>query len=354
MTGGPPRGVVALEERERTAVDDGWHRSLWKVHGSTTVQVMRSVLSAALMIIVSMMAGSAAAAAAPSPPHVTVIADSVLTAVIWNQEPLAILQRGFETDLEVGVCRRLTGTSCPYEGARVPTLVDVVHALGPRIGPTVLVEVGYDDYPETFAQSVEEAITALLDAGAKRILWANMREWQPQYLPMNAVLVAAAARHPEVTIIDWNAYSQDHYSWFQGDGVHLAYDGAIAMATLFHTALVESLLPPLVARPTRLPVALVGRPYSAQLAAQGGTTPYAWRLTSGPLPRGLRLLADGRLIGTPRRAATLELVFRVTDALGQTAVMQTSLVIRRDTGSPERTRATNSVPPRSASPLTAG
>ena len=289
-----------------------------------TVFGVRSTFGAVLMAIVLTMVGSASASKEHSPPRVTVIGDSVLTGAVSNREPWLILRRGFEINLKVGVCRRLTGSSCLFGGAEVPTLVDVVG----KVGPTVLVEVGYNDYPATFAQSVEEAIATLLDAGVTQILWANLRESQQQYIPMNEALAAAAGRHPEVKMIDWDSYSQDHSSWFQSDGVHLNYDGAVGMARLFHAALAAALLPPLVAVPTRLPVAHIGQPYSAQLVARGGTPPWKWRLTSGPLPRGLRLLGDGRLTGTPHRAADLKLTLRTTDADGRTAEMQTTVTIK--------------------------
>jgi hypothetical protein len=263
------------------------------------------------------------------PPRVTVIGDSILTAVLWNEQPLSILTHGLDMDLKIGICRRLTGVSCPFEGGEVPTLVDLVNELGSNLGHTVLVEVGYNDDPSTFAQSVEESITALLRAGARQIVWVNMREWQQQYIGMNQDLRAAARRHPELTIADWNAYSNSNYSWFQGDGTHLAYDGAIAMANLLHDELAEVVAPPQVIVPPRLPVARVGRPYATRLVAKGGIAPYHWQLTSGPLPRGLRLLADGHITGTPCRSADLWLIFRATDAFGHTAGVRTALDIER-------------------------
>ncbi len=291
---------------------------------------MRAVLRMAVPVVAGLaVIASAGGATAPPTPHVTVIGDSVLTPVESNKQPRSILKRGFDIDMEIGICRRLTGVSCPFRDVEVPTLVDVVSKLGPAIGTTVLIEVGYNDPPATFEQSVEEAIAAVVGAGARHILWVNLRESQQQYISMNQVLRAAAQRHSEVTIIDWNAYSHDHSSWLQDDGVHVSYDGAVGMATFLHAALVEALAAPLVVAPTRLPVARVGEPYSARLLANGGTAPYRWRSTSGPLPSGLHLLADGHIIGSPRRAARLRVVFRATDAFGRVASARTTLVVDR-------------------------
>ncbi|MGA8730703.1 MAG: Ig domain-containing protein, partial [Terracidiphilus sp.] len=65
---------------------------------------------------------------------------------------------------------------------------------------------------------------------------------------------------------------------------------------------------------TSLPSGQVGTAYSATLAATGGTSPYAWSLTSGTLPAGLTLnAATGAISGTPTAAANATaLTFMVT------------------------------------------
>jgi hypothetical protein len=57
-----------------------------------------------------------------------------------------------------------------------------------------------------------------------------------------------------------------------------------------------------------------GRPYTARLVAKGGKAPYRWTRASGPVPRGLRLTAAGRLTGTPTARGRFTFVVRVTDA----------------------------------------
>ena len=282
-----------------------------------------SSFGATVLASLALMGSSAAS----DPPHVTVIGDSVLTAVEWNNTPLSLLEQGLDVQLEIGVCRTLEGISCPYEGGNVPTLLDVVDRLGPQLGPTVLVEVGYNDPANQFAQRVEDSINALLAAGVQHILWVNMREWQQQYIGMNQVLLAAAARHPQLTIVDWERLSHDHYSWFQGDGIHLLYDGAVAMAGLLNTSIKHALAPPLTIRSLQLPVARVGRPYTAHLAATGGLAPYTWRVTSGPLPRGLHLLASGQLTGRPLRRGQLAVTLQAVDSYGVATIRRETLVI---------------------------
>ena len=111
-----------------------------------------------VVLIMGVAALAFGATAAPAPPHVTVIGDSVLTAVEWNEAPLALLQKGLDAYMDIGVCRTVTGVSCPYEGGRVPTLMDVIAGMGVRLGPTVLVEVGSNDDPSTIGRDVDAAV----------------------------------------------------------------------------------------------------------------------------------------------------------------------------------------------------
>ena len=208
----------------------------------------------------------------------------------------------------------------------VPVL-DLVHTLGAQLGPNVVVEVGYNDPPGTFQQSVEQSIAALLAAGVQRIFWVNLHEWRPQYARMNDVLDAAALRHPELTVLDWRAYSNNKWSWFQGDGVHLTYEGAIAMATFLHDSILEG-LSPLTVGDVEAPTATVGRPYDLTLSAAGGMPPYRWS-ESGVRLKGLRLLASGRLYGTPTRAGRVSLQIRVTDSFGYSVSRPVVLVVNQ-------------------------
>jgi hypothetical protein len=272
-----------------------------------------------------------ASAAWAQPNRVTILGDSVLTAVEWNQKPLSTLEQGFpDMDLQIGVCRVLTGESCPYEGGRVPNLLQTVQGLGDEIGATVVVEVGYNDPEDGFGDAVDASIQALLNAGVQRILWLNYHVWDPRFAAMNAALADVAKNYPQVTIVDWQADSSTQYSWFQGDGIHLVYDGAVAMANLIHSALVNAFAPPpppLVVSAAKLPSLQVGRAFTAQLVVAGGVGPYRWRVTTGPLGRGLHLLANGLLTGTPTRAGRIVVGLSVSDSSGESASVRTVLTI---------------------------
>ncbi len=69
-----------------------------------------------------------------------------------------------------------------------------------------------------------------------------------------------------------------------------------------------------------LPNGLTGVPYSAVLAAVGGTAPYTWALTSRRMPAGLTLNAQtGQISGTPTSVTSTPLTFNVNDSTTPTA-----------------------------------
>jgi len=88
---------------------------------------------------------------------------------------------------------------------------------------------------------------------------------------------------------------------------------------------------------TSLPTGTVGVPYSATLAATGGTAPYInWTVASGSLPPGLNLNSSiGVISGTPSSSAGTPFSFSITvkDSKGQISSAQ-SLSISIAQGSP--------------------
>ncbi len=73
------------------------------------------------------------------------------------------------------------------------------------------------------------------------------------------------------------------------------------------------------------------QPYSAALAASGGTGPgtYMWSLAAGSvaLPDGLTLNADGTMIGTPTAAGTFSPTFRVADTASTAVEKRLSITV---------------------------
>jgi len=287
-----------------------------------------SVLVAAVLATTAGQAGSSST----SRERVTFIGDSIASAIAYDQPSKKLLATGIDLDLQLAVCRRLVGDSCPFEGVRPPTLVDLLPTI--QLGSTVVVEVGYNDWEDSFADSVETSLQALRKAGAKRVLWLTLRADRTSYLSMNDVIRAAATRHPELTIVDWNLFSRSHPDWFQDDGLHLDSVGALMMATLIHRSLEDLGLveaPPvaqLAITTKSLPAARVGRAYKARLTASGGTRPIVWTVKAGALPAGLRLTRDGWLRGTPKAAGRPAATLRATDSARHTTARRFVLAVR--------------------------
>jgi hypothetical protein len=76
-----------------------------------------------------------------------------------------------------------------------------------------------------------------------------------------------------------------------------------------------------------LPTATRNTPYSVALTAAGGSAPYTWSSTTGPLPTGLTLSASGTITGTATTPGTYTLTVAVTDAAARTAQYGYTLVI---------------------------
>ena len=292
----------------------------------------RALAGVAAFVVLGML--SVGATAAPrgqtEPQQVTLIGDSVADAIAQTSTAVVEVRREISLNLQVAPCRRVAGDSCPYNGVRPPNLIQLVQSLGPALGPNVVVAVGYNDFESSFSQDVASALAALESAGAKRIFWLTLRAARHPYLTMNAALVAAAANHPDLTIVDWNVYSRSHPDWFQSDGIHLNYAGAMSMATLIHEALEKAgvAAPDVRVKTAKLPVARRGSAYSARFVGAAGIGPYRWSLLERA-PAGLHLEPDGTVWGRPRvGVGAYTFNVRVTDSTGTSTTRRLTLHVR--------------------------
>jgi hypothetical protein len=271
--------------------------------------------------LISTVVPLTAAGAARGLEHVTFIGDSVASAVRDVPSARARLGQGIDLDLEVEPCRRLETESCP---PRPPTVLDLVHELGSRLGPVVVLAVGYND---------PEDLDAFEAAKVKQVFVLTLRAVRHPYLTMNDAIRAEAAKRADVSIIDWNLYSRSHPEWFQDDGLHLTWSGALAMATLINKQLLAAgvAVPAPRVSTASLPAGVGGHPYTTRLRAVSGTAPYRWSLL-GRLPVGLHLQPAGVLAGTPRRSdvtGVYTFVVRVVDAENQVGTRKLLLRLRR-------------------------
>jgi hypothetical protein len=286
----------------------------------------RTAAAAATIVLCALVQAGAAPAASAAATRVTVFGDSAATSMAYDPAARRTLGRGIDVRLELAACRRVGDASCPYDGVRPPNVIERATQLGRELGPVVVVIVGYNDYEANYAGNIEQALAAFAKAGVQRVLWATLRESRQSYASMNDMIRDAARRHPEMTVVDWNAVSRSRPDWFQPDDIHLTAAGAEGMAGLVNDTLVELGVAPKPAPPPArrllaiasraLPAGHAGRPYSVLLRATGGTTPYRWTRAGGALPPGLRLAATGRLSGVPARAGRFTLRARVADRAG--------------------------------------
>ncbi len=291
---------------------------------------MRRAFGLAVVVATVLCSTAAATAGGRGLQHVTLIGDSVASAVGNTSSAIAVLQQGVDLDFRADACRRLEDPSCP---PGPPTVIDLIKQSGAQLGPTVVIAVGYNDFADHYATEIDDVLAALEAANVKHVFWLTLRAAHHPYIGMNDEIQAAAAKHSEVSVIDWNVYSRSHPEWFQADGLHMLGPGAIAMAALIHQKLVGAgiAVPAPRVVTTALPAGRRGRPYTTRLKAAGGLAPYAWSLT-GRLPAGLRFRANGLLTGTPREldaTGTFTVVVRVRDGSGQQGQRKLLLRLRR-------------------------
>jgi len=295
----------------------------------------RQAALAAALALVSLAFVAGAMGQSTAGVRVTIFGDSAATAMLYDLDAKRTLSRGIDLNLELAACRRLGDLSCPYDGVRPPNVIDRATALGTALGPVVVVVVGYNDYEANYAENIDDAMAVFRKAGVQRVLWATLRASRQSYADMNGMILAAAKKYPEITVLDWDAASRNQPDWLQPDGIHLTAQGAEGMATMIETALVQLDIapkppaPPVLQRlaiaSRTLPPAHEGRRYAMMLKAVGGKAPYRWVRTSGALSPGLRLTAGGKLAGVPAKTGTFRLRVRVVDRAGSASARILSL-----------------------------
>lgn len=303
------------------------------------MQAPRRLAALAAPFAVLLVAASAPADGTSAPPRVSVISDSILTSVTWgNDAAQAVLTQGLDMEIDAGVCRRLNGQSCDFNGGHVPTVLDMVNAWS-NLGSVVVIVDGYNDVPTAFAGDVELVLDTLHNRGVAHVLWVNLHAVRPEYVAKNAVLAAAARAHPDLRVLDWNAYSASHREWYQTDSIHLVPAGGVAIAGWLHAAILAALAPPtppaaparaLAAKKGQTVVVRAGARVDRRLRAVGGVAPLHWLTTGRALRHArLHLLARGILRGRPTRPGIYRVRVEVVDATGATARATVRVTIRR-------------------------
>jgi hypothetical protein len=223
------------------------------------------VRAGALLAVVTACAAAALPASAADPVRVTMLADSVGSALLWDPGPFADFSAGLDVRGDAYGCRKLIVPGCPSEaGGNPPSALETINSLGVDLGPVVVVDVGYNDAPATFSDALDTVMKALLAHGVQRVVWVTLNETEGVWEQSNEIIRAAPARWPQLAVADWGAVKLDP-AWLQEDAVHFDHDGAVAFGkflrpiVLAQVQLVVDTLPPVL----HLPAVIHARATSA-------------------------------------------------------------------------------------------
>ncbi len=90
-----------------------------------------------------------------------------------------------------------------------------------EVGHTVILALGTNG-----SFTAEELEAFIADIGPDRQIWLiTNRVPASWHRTTNQTMVQVAAAHDNVSIIDWEAYSEGHDEWVGGDGIHLTWEG---------------------------------------------------------------------------------------------------------------------------------
>ena len=184
-------------------------------HGWTAI-----VAAALLTLTVWLAAPPRVPAQTPAPTpalRVSVYGDSVL---LGAREELLAQFAGQPVTVDAVENRSLLGAITLFQNA------------GAALGDVVVLDLGYNDVadPTVFRGRIDGAMAAL--AGVRHVLWLNQHDWGPGRAGMNAELVAAEGRYPNLEVIDWNSEVVAHPDEVYADSIHLTPSGQTAMAAL--------------------------------------------------------------------------------------------------------------------------
>lgn len=169
--------------------------------------------------------------------HVTIFSDSSGASLNWDSSAKRIVEHGNRVLLQLHPCGRLVQRGC-LPANPPPSVLATVRKLGRRIGPNVVVFVGYNDDPATYRRGLPVVLKALWKRDVHHILWFTLHAVSRQYVDINHAIYAEEQKwRPTMTVLDWNHYSASHPSWYASDGIHLTGVGATAFGTYLHRSL---------------------------------------------------------------------------------------------------------------------
>lgn len=246
----------------------------------------------AVVVSVGGVAGAQQPAPAAPPRKVLVVGDSVILGA-QNQMTQGFAGRGWTVVFDASVSRS-TSAGAQAVAARKADATD-----------TLVVNLGANDAGNAnlFAQRVEQVMAAA--AGVPHVYWLTIREVRPYYPAANNVLREAATRHPNLTVVDWNAASTAP-GLTSADGLHLKPQGAVAMTdavlaavqqnesttTTTTTTSTTTTVPPTTAAP-----ATTAAPSTTSTVAPVNSVDTKVADDAGGMPKGTGELGGGPYVG---------------------------------------------------------
>jgi len=177
----------------------------------------------------------------PTAKHVSLIGDSTLAGVRWNNTWGTIGAYNYVFDAES--CRRTIGASCKgREGFAPDNDIETMQRLSGQLGSVLVIMGGYDDGGPTFSAGVDAVIAQARSEGVMRVMWLTMRNADVTYVgptfasdantykDNNKILLAKAQQYPDILVLaDWATYSATRTDWVATDGIHLTPAGSTAV-----------------------------------------------------------------------------------------------------------------------------
>jgi hypothetical protein len=181
-------------------------------------------------------------------PRVTMITDSVGGVLYWVTDAQAELAQGLDFQLETKTCRKLASIGCPAYGERPPSALETIESLGPSLGPLVIIDVGYNDIPGTYADGLDTVMQALVAAGVQHVVWVTLEETESPWVAINAQIRAAPGRWPQLVVADWAPVAAMHPEWFV-DQAHMNAAGGLGFASFLRPIVLAACGAPCVFTP---------------------------------------------------------------------------------------------------------
>src|SRR5206468_1727248 len=187
--------------------------------------VGRSLALLGVSVLCCALAATAVAGKKRPNQHVTIFSDSSGAALGWDSTAKRIVEHGNRVLLELHPCGRLTQPGCLTTNPP-PSVLATVRTLGRRIGPNIVVFVGYNDDPATYRHGLPIVLKGMWKRGVKHVLWLTLHATSKQYVDINHAIYAEEQKwRPTMKVLDWNHYSSSHPSWYAQDGIHLTGTG---------------------------------------------------------------------------------------------------------------------------------